>query len=201
MRSSEIKCSHLQIVPKVDCKVTRVLRRRNDRMMPSLMTEAKSAALSRTQLHSVALSRTQSHTVAIRRTQAHSGAISCNQSQSASPWVGTAPPLLATRTPSDGRGPPVGNGRRGEHMHARQGPPRRRMGKGHLRVSPPHVCIEDVDHSDVLAHLMRVRDAIRCNQGSSGVIRGNSAVCELRPMRQLIRGTPDEAAHQRHSKG
>ena len=100
----------------------------------------------------------------------------------------------------------MGNGRRGEHMHARQGPPRRRMRKGHLRVSPPHVCIEDVDHGDVLAHLMRVRDAIRCNQRSSEVIRGNSApshvaVCELRPMRQLIRGTPDEAAHQRHSKG
>jgi len=41
------------------------------------------------------------------------------------------------------------------------------MGKGHLRVSPPHVCIEDVDHGDVLAHLMRVRDAIRCSQRSS----------------------------------
>ena len=150
MRSSEIKCSHLQIVPKVDCEVTRVLRRRNDRMMPSLMTEAKSVALSRTQAQSGAIGRNQSQSASLSRHPRQSETIRANPCQSEpiradqrrrlerSPWVGTAPPLLATRTPSDGRGPPVGNGRRGEHMHARQGPPRRRMGKGHLRVSPPH---------------------------------------------------------------
>ena len=92
---------------------------------------------------------------------------------------------------------PVGNGRRGEHMHARQGPPRcgsrrradarssrrnQRSSRGHQRSS------------EVIRGHQRSLEVIRGHQRSSEVIRGHQRSSDARSSRRS-RST-NEACHQ-----